>query len=312
MHRLLRYYSQNRMKIWTMILAIIFILVIIQVFNNIAKNEVNNKNKETSKNDVSYNNESKSIITQGEVSEQYQEGFGKIIDEFYTYCVNHEPQKAYELLAPDMKKVLYQSESQFENLYYKEKFEGNKQYSFQSWTRSADDKYIYQIQIYDDMLSTGKRSDEDYIEDYVTIVPVEDSYRLNINSYIGRKEIKKTNENELIKIEASTVDSYMDYEIYSFHIKNNTDNYIMLDTRKNTDTVFITDDKENKFESFLYENSEQDLIIKPKEAKTIQIKFSNSYRSNMKITTIEFTNIVNYEDYLQNDEVRNYSLKIEL
>ena len=37
MHKLLRYYNQNRMKVWTIILAIIFILVLIQVLNNIAR-----------------------------------------------------------------------------------------------------------------------------------------------------------------------------------------------------------------------------------------------------------------------------------
>lgn len=315
MHKLLRYYNQNRMKVWTIILAIIFILVLIQVLNNIARdnNKANNQKKseeETASNVVSYRNESKSIITEGSVSEKYQEDFGRIIDEFYTYCINHEPEKAYQMLAPDTKRVLYQSENQFENLYYKEKFEGNKKYSFQSWTKSKD-IYIYQVKIFENMLVTGTSSDN-YIEDYVTIVPVEDSYKLNINSYIGRKEISKSNSSELVTAEVGAVDVYMDYEIYTIRIKNNTDRTIMLDTRQKTDTTFIRDDKNNKFESFLYENKENDLILKPQEAKTIQIKFNDAYRSNINITSINFTDIVDYEEYKNNSDITQYELKIEI
>ena len=316
MHKLLRYYSQNRIKVWTIILAIIFVLVLIQVLNNIVKenNQADSQKKseeETISNVVSYSNESKSIIVEGSVEEAYQDDFGKVIDEFYTYCINHQPEMAYEMLAPDTKKVLYPSESQFENLYYKEKFEGDKEYSFQSWTRSGD-TYIYQIKIFENMMSTGKRNDE-YIEDYVTIVPVEDGYKLNINSYIGRREINKSSSNELITVEISVADVYMDYEVYTFRIKNNTDKSIMLDTRRKTNTTYIEDEKNNKFESFLYENAEDDLILEPKEAKTIQIRFSDVYHAGINITSVNFTDIVDYEEYLEQDtDINKNSLKINL
>ncbi len=311
MHKFLRYYSQNRIKVWTMILAIVFLLIIIQVLNNIAKEQ--NKNESENNNEIgvsSYSKESKSIITQGSISKEYQEEFGKIIDKFYTCCVNHEPQKAYDLLSTDVKRVLYPTEKNFEKLYYEGKFEGNKQYSFQSWTRSSDNIYIYQVKIYDNMLLTGKRNDE-YIEDYVTIVSEEGELKLNINSYVGRKEISASNSNEIVNIKASFIDTYMDYKIYTFNIKNNTDKNILLDTRKDTDTTFITDEIGNNYSSFLYEIAEQDLILKPKEAKTIQIKFNNSYRTDMDIKSVNFSNIVDYDEYLQGTE-SIYSLKIDL
>ena len=104
MHKILRYYSQNRIKVWTTVFAIVFIIFVIQILNNAAKKEKNNTNKgETAFNVVSYHNESKSIITEGSVPQIYQKEFSNIIDEFYTYCINHEPEKAYELLAPDTK-----------------------------------------------------------------------------------------------------------------------------------------------------------------------------------------------------------------
>lgn len=311
MHKLLRYYSQNRIKVWTIILAIVFIILMIQVLNNAVKKDNQNTSEgETASNVVSYRNESKSIVTEGSVPEIYREEFGNIIDKFYTYCVNHQPERAYELLAPDTKKVLYPTESQFENLYYKEKFEGNKEYSFQSWTKSSDDIYIYQVKIFENMLATGKANE--YIEDYVTIVPVEDSYKLNINSYIGRKNIDQKQSNDLITVEVVVSDIYLNYEVYTLRIKNNTDQSILLDTRRKTNTVYITDNNGNKFESFLYENAQQDLVCKPQESKTIQIKFNDVYRSNINITSMNFTDIVNYEEYEQNENVETNILRVDI
>lgn len=313
MHKLLRYYSQNRIKVWATILGIIFIILVIQVLNNIEKEKRQNSNEEevgeTTSDVVSYHNESEMIIGNGEIPEVYQEGFGSVIDEFYTYCINHQPEKAYELLAPDTKRVLYPTEKQFENLYYKEKFQGDKEYSFQAWTKSSSDIYIYQVKIFENMLATGKY---EYMEDYVTIVPVADGYKLNINSYIGTRKINKKQGNELITVEISVADRYMEYEIYTLRIKNNTDQTILLDTRRETDTTYITDENRNQFEAFLYEKAEQDLILKPQESKTIQIKFNDSYQSDMNIMSMNFVDIVNYDDYTQNENIETYTLKIDI
>lgn len=314
MHKLLRFYSQNRIRVWTVILAIIFLLAMIQVLNNIAKENrnVNNQEKkeETTSNVVSYHNESESIITNGSVPKTYREGFNKVIEEFFNYCIHHEPEKAYELLASDTKRILYPSQAQFEELYYKEKFEGNKEYSFQSWTQS-NYTYIYQVKIFENMLATGKKKNE-YIEDYVTIVPVEDGYKLNINSYIGRKQINKKNSNELLTIEVVNVDTYMDYQIYTLYIKNNTDQRLLLDTRTKGNTTYITDNRNNKFNSFLYENEEKDLILEPQEAKSITLKFNDAYREDIQITSVNFTDIVSFEQYTQNSDTQKYTLKIDL
>ena len=195
MHKLLQLYNQNRLKVWAIILASIFIIVLIQLLNNFAKEEndnkkISNENEETTQNVVSYNQESESIVSSGKVSDKYKDKFGEIIDEFYTYCVNHQPEKAYQMLSVDTKNLMYPTQKLFEKLYYESKFDGNKQYSFQSWS-TYDQIYVYKVKIFDDMLSTGKSSDQDSIEDYITVVPDEDTFKLNINSYITRKEINK-------------------------------------------------------------------------------------------------------------------------
>lgn len=316
MHKLLQLYNQNRLKVWAIILASIFIIVLIQLLNNFAKEEndnkkISNENEETTQNVVSYNQESESIVSSGKVSDKYKDKFGEIIDEFYTYCVNHQPEKAYQMLSVDTKNLMYPTQKLFEKLYYESKFDGNKQYSFQSWS-TYDQIYVYKVKIFDDMLSTGKSSDQDSIEDYITVVPDEDTFKLNINSYITRKEINKKDSNDIITAEVGVSDIYMNYQIYTIRLKNNTDKTIILDTRKKTNTTYITDERENRFYAMLYENKEEDMILKPQESKTIKIKFNVAYREKLEIEKITFNNILNYEEYLNNQEENSSRLDIKM
>lgn len=316
MHKLLQLYNQNRLKVWAIILASIFIIVLIQLLNNFAKEEndnkkISNENEETTQNVVSYNQESESIVSSGKVSDKYKDKFGEIIDEFYTYCVNHQPEKAYQMLSVDTKNLMYPTQELFEKLYYESKFDGNKQYSFQSWS-TYDQIYVYKVKIFDDMLSTGKSSDQDSIEDYITVVPDEDTFKLNINSYITRKEINKKDSNDIITAEVGVSDIYMNYQIYTIRLKNNTDKTIILDTRKKTNTTYITDERENRFYAMLYENKEEDMILKPQESKTIKIKFNVAYREELEIEKITFNNILNYEEYLNNQEENSSRLDIKM
>ena len=303
MHKLLRYYNQNRRQIWITVIIIFFVIFIIQLLNNVAKKQnekdiqQNNQNQETTyKNVVSYDKESQTIISGANVAGEKKIKFGKIIDEFFTYCINHNPEKAYELLSEDIKNNIFESESLFESLYYIPKFEGNKQYSFQSWSTS-NNKYTYQVKIFDDMLSTGKK-DNKYIEDYITVVKENDEYKLNIDGYIGKEEINAIAKNKNISIKITNVYFYKDYEVFDFVIKNNTNNRILLDTKENTKTIYLTDGNDNKFNALLYENNEQDLLLEANQTKKIQIKFNFITYDDFKIKSINFTDIIlNYEQY---------------
>ena len=321
MYRLFRFYNQNRKKIWLMIGIIAFVFLIIQLLNNIAK-EQNEKDRQqheniestetTFNNVVSYDKQSESIISDDKVSGEKKVTYGKLIDEFFTYCINHNPEKAYELLSTDMKNNMYESEALFESLYYSSKFEGNKQYSFQSWT-TGNNRYTYQVKIFDDMLSTGK-SNNNYIEDYVTIVEENESYKLNVNSYIGKEIINVTAQNENISLQVINKYIYKDYQIFDIVVKNNTENQILLDTRENTKETYLLDNNDNKFEALLYENSEKDLLLKANEIKKIKIKFNIVENENLKIKSINFDNIVlNYELFnLNNENKKVDSIKVSL
>lgn len=245
---------------------------------------------------VSYNNNTNTTISTGEeVSSRYSEKFNSLLDEFLTYCVGHNPMAAYNLLSDECKNLMYQTEEIFESSYYREKFEGDKQYSYQSWSTN-DDTYIYLVRIFDNMLASGKSSDSEYVEDYITIVPDGDIFKVNVNSYIGREEIYKQASNNLITAEVSVVDNYMENKVYTIRLKNNTNERIILDTRESPKTTYLVDENGNNIYSLLYENNENDLILEPSEAKTIQIKFNATYRNGLKINSLEFDNIVTEQD----------------
>ena len=314
MHKLLRFYNQNRLKIWAILLAIVLGYALLRVLNSAIANqntdENNNEQETTSNNVVSYRNESESIVTGGRVSDLYSDEIGAFINQFFTYCVNHEPQRAYEMVSNDTKQLLYQTESLFEKNYYENRFSGNKQFSFQSWSRT-DGLYIYQVRIFDNMLATGQTSDN-YIEEYVTITVEEGSYKLNLNSYLGRKQLNVKDEDDNLSVQVVMVDRYLDYEVYTLNIQSKTDTTILLDTKRDTSSCYVVDSIGNKFEALLYENSDEDLEFSPKEMKSIQIRFSDAYREGLQIKSINFTDIVNSEEYEQNQDIQGTEFTIEL
>ncbi len=304
MHKLIRFYYKNRLKVWGIILGIIFIIVIIQVMNNLASNKLKEENKKNSeettfKNVVSYDEESEAIISKDEVPEKYKKDFGKLIEQFFTYCVEHKPQLAYNLISEESKENLYPTEQLFEELYYSEKFEGDKQFSFQSWI-TAGKLYIYKVKIFDNMLTTGKTNDV-YYQDFVTISPEEGEYKLNINSLIGIKSINQKYNNDFLEVKVKSSQVFMDYEIYTFEIKNLSDSIIKLDSREKTDNVYLVDNKGNKYSALLHENTEADMILEANETKRINIKFSDVYRQGIVIDKIVFNDIIlNYNENGEN------------
>lgn len=314
MHKLLRYYNQNKFKVWMIVLAIVLGYALLQVLNSAIANqntEEENKDQETTSNNVvSYRNESKSMVSGEKVSSLYSDEIGEVINQFFTYCVNNEPQRAYDMVANDTKQLLYPTEQLFEKNYYENKFAGNKQFSFQSWS-SSDGIFTYQVRIFDNMLATGQTNDN-YIEEYVTVTVDAGSYKLNLSSYIGRKQINAKNEDDNLYVQVGMVDRYLDYEVYTLNIQNKTDKSIILDTRRDTDTCYVVDSLGNKFEAVLYENKSEDLEFSPKEMKRIQIRFSDAYREGLQIKSINFTDVVDSEEYSLNNEIEGNNFKVDL
>ena len=317
MHNLIRMYNQNRIKIWIIVIGIIIAITLVQIINNAVKENNIEKNRnliaqeQEKYNNQKYTNESKSMVSGGVVSESKQNTYGNLIDEFFTYCINKEPEKAYDLLSSDCKKVLYPSEKIFETLYYNEKFNGNKKYSFQSW--SSNSEYIYLVKIYDNMLATGKDNTSNYLQDYVTIVDEGNSnYKISISSFIEIEPIEKSVSKDGISILIKESYVYMDYQVFNIEVSNTTNNTISLVDYSNNNSLCATDINGIEFNALLNENTEEDFIISSQKKKNIKIKFSNSYRVGNGIQKIKFSNIIkDYNTYLNNKESYNGIINIE-
>lgn len=306
MYKLIRFYNQNRKKIFKVILIIVLIISIIQLLNYFAKNS--NKNNSSQNNNVSGNTSvgqmiisDKSAVSGDNISSTKLNSDIEIINEFMEYCNEQNINAAYELLSNTCKQEMFPTIEDFNNIYYSRLFSNEKKtYTVENWIGN-----IYQVKITGDILSTGDLSNDKTKQDYMTIVRENGDKKLNINNYIGRNTSNKMTEYNDIKVTVTSIDTYMDYEIYNLSIQNNSENDILLDTSDDTKSVYLLDSKNMKYYFYSNEIIQNKLVVESKFTNTIQIKFSNSYSSDRNISKLVFSKLVlNYNEYknLENKE----------
>lgn len=291
-----RYYNQNRKKIWGIVIIIFSAFIFLQLVNYIYK--INMEKKSTASmdsNTITQMNTNtttlttnKSVVSGNTVSNNQLQDATTIIDKFISYCNSKELQQAYDLLTEECKTQMYTTLEVFEQAYYNDVFGGeSKNCSIENWVNNT-----YKVKIMDDILATGK-SDNGYSkQDYMTVVRVDDGYKLNINNYIGYTSINETTEKDNISMEVVSKNTYMDYEEYTIKVTNHTDGTILLDSRVNTKTLYLQDSKEVQYSSYSHELTDSTLTISSGQTKEVSIKFYSSYVSTKKIEYIVFSDLV--------------------
>lgn len=308
MHNLLRFYNQNRKKIWTYALGIVLVIVILQTLNAITiknnNSKVNSLKNETNNNSNTIYNKEKtySAISDTEIKKSETDENTDLINLFIEYCNDNQPEKAYGLLSDECKELLYENEEYFINNYYNNLFSEKRNGSIELWIAN-DNKYTYKVKFLNDILSSGNINSNSFY-DYFTIVGTDEKEKkLNISSYIGRENIASTAKTNNIEIDILSKDIFINYEIYNIKAKNNTEQTILLDSKKNTNTVYLSDTKEVTYSSFLYELDEELLKIGRKQTRTLRIKFNKMYDPNRKINKMNFTDIIlDYDNYSTNND----------
>lgn len=282
MNRLIRFYNQNRYKIWLTILTVIAFIAIIRLLNNFAYEKKNTEQKvsSTSKDTNNY-----SIIEGKKINFDISEVIIKFID----LCNNGQVQEAYELLSKDCKEVLYPTAEDFTKKYYNKIFSKKKSYIYQAWT-SQSGRYTYRIDFTEDMLITGKVASNSIV-DYYTVEKDNDSYKININKFIGVDNINSVDSKSNIKINVKRKRIYMDYEIYDIEVTNNNKRKIILGSIQDTDNIYIEDSKKNQFFWYNIEVAEEDITVEGLFSKEISIKFNKEYIIDGNIEKIVFTDI---------------------
>ena len=305
MHKIISWYNQNRRRILFVVMAAVIIVLI--VWRLIDMVSINNPTTEIQDSKIDTNtfnsitmSSQKSAIS-GETVDISQEKIS-VIDNFISYCNSGKIQEAYNLISNECKEEMYPSIKDFQEVYYKPVFgQGKKNVTVENWVGD-----IYVVDFNEDFLSTGKATGESSLRDYITIVrDEEDSYKLNINKYIKQTAINKTIGSEKISIKIVKKDIYMDYEIYTFEVTNNSVRTIALGNIQDLEASYLTDSNGLKYRAYMSELSQAQITCPLEDTKTIKIKYNNQYSSSRKITNLVFPRaILDYEVY---EKTRNYT-----
>ena len=313
MYRLIRWYNQNREKIWIAILVMFVVIVFIQVINHFYENKeseisetvVSPSTKDTINNNISGKLEGTGSLVNGynHVNKNLEK-HTLTIDTFIKHCNSGQVEEAYEFLTDECKEELFPNLDSFKNKYYNNIFNTYKTYSIQNWIGNT-----YKVKLTEDALSTGKiSSSHGYLQEHITIVEKNSEYKLNINNYIGREEIDKTSTVKGITINIQSKETYMDFSEYTIKIQNTTENTILLDEGKRADNIYLLDENNVKEYASTGEIIYSNLKLLPRETKKYTFKFSNSY-SNKRVMRSFVLNkvIMNYDEYNEAIDKNQYN-----
>ncbi len=308
MYKIIRFYNQNRKQIIRVIAIITFIILLIQMLNYIYKNKIDNnqinisENKKSNIGNFGTIVSNKSAITDTKVDNEKLNDDVTVINEFIENCNERNIEKAYSLLSNECKEEMYPTAKDFYENYYMMVFNNNKlEYSVENWIQDT-----YEVKFIEDMLATGKINDENK-QDYITIVEENDSFKININNYIGREILNKEIENNDIILNLIQKDIYMDYEVYKITIKNNTGKSILLAPEDKTNTIYLQNTNGGKFYAASSELLKEELLLENNYIHTIDVKFNKTYSYSNNIECLAFSNVVlDYEEYLNLDDKDKY------
>ena len=285
-------YHNNKTKIWLILGIIIFVYVIIRMFNAQIKKEneekINNGTNQNFQVTTYLPSSQTSIMTNSSTTKENLKKDTEIIKNFIDFCNDNNIEEAYNLLSQQCKDELYKNINDFYNKYYKNIFNEKRSYDIENWASSKN--ITYKVKYLNDIMSSGTVNDE-YIEEYITVVTENNEKKLNINQFIGKEELNLKMETDNLNITVVNKYVYYDYEEYEIIFENNTDKNIILDTKENTESVYIEDTKDIKYTWFGNEVPNSYLNLNSGESKRLRLKFNEIYTGKKTDSTIYLTDV---------------------
>lgn len=290
-NKLIRYYNQNRKMIWRIIGICAFIIIMIRLANYIAGLDIKNK-QETTYDNKEEKLQTESIISDTKISEKTAISNNQAIEEFVGFCNDGKIESAYAMLTEDCKNALYETVDVFKELYYNKIFATKKLYTKENWY-SDNGVVTYRVTYTNNLLADGGVKSEESFGDYITVIKDNDQYKLNIGQFIDGEELNKTYEDDNIKIEVISRQTFRLYEIYQIEFYNKTQSTINLyDTQINSDSKWYIIDKDSKkSNAAISEVPGSYLNIEANRNQTINVKFTKTYNPDKKTNKITFENI---------------------
>ena len=305
MHKIISFYNQNRRKIWVILIAAIIIIAIIYylLYGITRDSNRNVSDSGSSINEISDKLNSVTITTPKSVisgtTVDANENKLKTIDEFVEYCTNGQIEQAYNLLSDDCKKEIYSSQELFQNIYYNPLFSnGKKNVTMENWFSDT-----YKVDFNEDFLATGKYTKENTKQDYITIVKQNDDYKLNINRFVGISNSGHTGSADGINIKLDNIAKYMDYEVYTFEVSNNTEHTIALGNLNEEKSMYLADSNNLQYPAYNHELSDAEISVSSAQTKIVKIKYYSRYTSNKNLKYVVFPNIIlDYDSFKINSD----------
>lgn len=285
-------YHNNKTKIWLILGIIIFVYIIIRMFNAQIKKEneekINNGTNQNFQVTTYLPSSQTSVMTNSSTTKENVKKDTEIIKNFIDFCNDNNIEEAYNLLSQQCKDELYKNINDFYNKYYKNIFNEKRSYNIENWASSKN--ITYKVKYLNDIMSSGTVNDE-YIEEYITVVTENNEKKLNINQFIGKEELNLKRETDNLNITVVNKYVYYDYEEYEIIFENNTDKNIILDTKENTESVYIEDTKDVKYTWFGNEVPNSYLNLNSGESKRLRLKFNEIYTGKKTDSTIYLTDV---------------------
>lgn len=305
MNNIIRFWNQNRKGIIAGIAAIVLLIVIIQVLDEMAKIKKQEKNNTIQETQQKEELPTESIIGEESVSKETTKSNVEIIEDFVEKCNIGDITGAYQMLSNECKETLFKTQENFKKGYYDIIFNNKKITKIENFI-SRDNRYTYRVTLHEDILATGNAENAQSYQDYITIDENSENGKLNINSFIYKKEINKVAESKGIKITILSQEIYKENEKYQIKIENNTDKRILIDTREKSKSVYLVGQNNVTYNSYISEIASVLYEIPANLYRTYEIKFDKIYSTGIGTKAIVFSDIVrDLEKYKQTpDEVK--------
>ena len=210
-------------KYWKYILIIAVVWIIVIIINNYLKNrpeEVTVVN--------TYTPDTPVIDSGGSVPEENREEVNNTIETFFNYCNNKEYKNAFDMLTSDCQEYMYGDSLEEFMDYVDSVYTSQKIYNIQNYS-NVDNVYIYDINILDDILSTGTTGGYETYQEKIALIEENGVMKISNQGYIGKTTFSNvTGEDQYLKISVLSKDMSYQREEYSVEILNKTDGYLVI------------------------------------------------------------------------------------
>ena len=238
-----------------------------------------------------------------------QNSIGKFVEEYIEYCNNKEYEKAYNMISDECKEI-FNSFSEYK-AYVANKFGSKKIYSIQNYS-NYDDKYIYAVKLYDDIMATGLTNSTYRYQEEKIVASYDENRKIvfSVGNFVEKKDISSVQENEYLKIDVKNKIVKYSFETYEIKLTNRSENTIIIENGTVDNEVLL-----NLGNEYRKEIDATDIILKPNETKDVNITFNKFCDDGIEAKSIVFDSIRVVENYIENnsnEENSIYKFSMEL